>query len=566
MVRKLVLVPFALAAITGVPAFGMAQHSRAGDELPGTRESLAEGAECCLETKLTANTVKEDQHFGVAVALKGHTMLIGASEDDNVYTYAGAAFVFERTGSTWTQQKKLTANNKKNGAFFGSAVSLSGDRALITANKTLPENVYVFVRSGATWTQEDILRASDGGNDGFGDSVSLFGDTALIGSPLEGAVFVFERNGPSWTEVARLTASNGSVDNGFGASVMLSGDTALIGAPDEDDNGQESGSAYVFVQSGGIWVEVAKLLPSDGATGDLFGSSVSLSANTVLIGAPEDDHSGMILAGSAYVFEWSGTSWTETAKLTANDSALDDQALFGTSVSLDGDRALVGAHQSDANGLTDSGAAYLFVRNAGSWIEELKLTASDGAAVDNFGTSVFQDGNTSLVGAHQADVNGLVDAGSAYVFSPPGPWTYCTAGVSASGCQASIGYAGVPSASATSGFSLVATSVEGSKDGLFFFGTAGPQGRNSWGNGTSYQCVMPPVVRTPTTAGVGTIGLCDGSFALDLNAHWCPSCPYPQKNPGFGAVVQAQLWYRDPASTSNQTTSLSDAIEFVVAP
>jgi hypothetical protein len=148
--------------------------------------------------------------------------------------------------------------------------------------------------------------------------------------------------------------------------------------------------------------------------------------------------------------------------------------------------------------------------------------------------------------------------------SGQGITTYCTAGTSASGCQAAMSAAGVPSASATSGFSLLATGVEGNKNGLFFFGTNGRQA-NPWGNGTSYQCVVPPVERTPLMPGAGTVGSCDGSFALDLNALWCPTCPKPQKNPGPGAVVQAQLWYRDPASTSNQPTSLSDAIEFQVA-
>ena len=142
---------------------------------------------------------------------------------------------------------------------------------------------------------------------------------------------------------------------------------------------------------------------------------------------------------------------------------------------------------------------------------------------------------------------------------------YCTAGTSASGCQASLCASGAASASAPSGFDIVALAVEGSKDGLFFFGTNGRQA-NSWGNGTSFQCVVPPVVRAGTLAGSGTLGLCDGSFSQDLNALWCPSCPKPQKNPGAAAVVQAQLWYRDPLSTSNQTTSLSDAIEFFVVP
>ena len=140
--------------------------------------------------------------------------------------------------------------------------------------------------------------------------------------------------------------------------------------------------------------------------------------------------------------------------------------------------------------------------------------------------------------------------------------TYCTAGTSASGCQATLSASGVPSATASSGFSLTATAVEGSKDGLFFFGSSGRQA-NSWGNGTSFQCVVPPVARAGLLFGSGTIGACDGTFSQDLNARWATN---PAQNPGAGAVVQAQLWYRDPFNTSNQTTSLSDALEFTVAP
>jgi hypothetical protein len=142
---------------------------------------------------------------------------------------------------------------------------------------------------------------------------------------------------------------------------------------------------------------------------------------------------------------------------------------------------------------------------------------------------------------------------------------YCTAGTSASGCQASISASGTASATGSSGFVLSAAGVEGSKDGAFFWGKNGKQA-NPWGNGTSYQCVVPPVTRGGSLSGSGTIGACDGSFAQDLNATWCSACPYPQKNPGAGVFVQAQLWYRDPLSTSNQTTSLSDAIEFLVGP
>ena len=144
----------------------------------------------------------------------------------------------------------------------------------------------------------------------------------------------------------------------------------------------------------------------------------------------------------------------------------------------------------------------------------------------------------------------------------PSPDSYCTAGTSASGCAATIGASGTPSATASSGFSLTATGVEGGKDGLFFFGTNGRQA-NAWGTGSSFQCVVPPVKRAGLLSGTGTPGACDGVLGQDLNARWQSK---PAQNPGPGAVVQAQLWYRDPLNTSNQTTSLSDAIEFCVAP
>jgi hypothetical protein len=145
------------------------------------------------------------------------------------------------------------------------------------------------------------------------------------------------------------------------------------------------------------------------------------------------------------------------------------------------------------------------------------------------------------------------------------PAQYCTAGTSSIGCNALISVSGTASATASSGFTLSASTVEGAKDGLFFYGSNGRQAA-PWGSGTSYQCVVPPVMRGGLLSGVGTAGLCDGTFSQDMNARWCPTCPKPLQNPGAGATVQAQLWYRDPFNTSNQTTSLSDAIEFCVGP
>jgi hypothetical protein len=142
------------------------------------------------------------------------------------------------------------------------------------------------------------------------------------------------------------------------------------------------------------------------------------------------------------------------------------------------------------------------------------------------------------------------------------PTFYCTAGTSASGCQALLAIAGTPSASAPSGFTVTAAPLEGVKDGLFYFGTNGAQA-NPWGNGTSFQCVIPPTMRTPTLNSGGTLFSCDGSANRDMNAYWSAN---PIKNPGAGAQVNLQFWYRDPQNTSNQTTSLSNAVEFLVEP
>jgi hypothetical protein len=244
------------------------------------------------------------------------------------------------------------------------------------------------------------------------------------------------------------------------------------------------------------------------------------------------------------VFVRDGGYWHPQQKLSAAPGVIHQG--FGASVALDGDLAAVGH--------TGVGTVDLFKRSGIAWEPSLQL----GASAKELGYSVGLSDNTVVAGA---PFDGY---GTAHVFGLASPATiYCTAGISASGCQALLHHLGGPSASAPSGFSLVASEVEGAKDGLYYFGTHGRQA-NPWGNGTSYQCVVPPLVRLPLMAGTGTVGQCDGWFALDLNALWCPSCPSPAKNPGSGATVQAQLWYRDPLSTSNQTTSLSDAVEFGV--
>ncbi|MEO8659082.1 MAG: FG-GAP repeat protein, partial [Bryobacteraceae bacterium] len=243
------------------------------------------------------------------------------------------------------------------------------------------------------WIQQAKLTASDGAaNDSFGYSVALSGDTALVGAPAEatetGAAYVYLRSGTVWTEQAKLTASDRALNDRFGWSVALIGDTALVGAYQKAN---VTGAAYVYVRSGTAWTEQAKLTASDSAQRDYFGDSVALSGDTALVGA-----SGKATqAGAAYVYVRSGTAWTEQAKLTASDGTQFDN--FGSSVALSGDTALVGA----AAKATLTGAAYVYVRSGTAWTEQTKLTAADGAPNDIFGDSVALSGDTALVGADQ---------------------------------------------------------------------------------------------------------------------------------------------------------------------
>jgi len=273
----------------------------------------------------------------------------------------------------------------------------------------------------------DRTASDGGGGDSFGFSVAISGDYALVGAygddvganSDQGSAYVFVRSGSSWTLQAKLTASDGATSDDFGNSVAISGDYALVGAY-ADDVGANSnqGSAYVFVRSGSSWTQQARLTASDGAASDLFGISVAISGDYALVGANGDNSGANLNQGSAYVFVRGGGTWTQQARLTASDGAAFDS--FGNSVALSGDYALVGASFDDVGANSDQGSAYVFVRSGSSWTQQAKLTASDGAAFDSFGNSVALSGDYALVGAFSDDVGANPDQGSAHLFKRNG--------------------------------------------------------------------------------------------------------------------------------------------------
>ncbi|MBL8840280.1 MAG: FG-GAP repeat protein [Planctomycetes bacterium] len=444
--------------------------------------------------------------FGEAIAVSGDTVVVGApwedsnatgvngNQSDNSRFDSGAAYVFVRSGTSWSQQAYLKASDTSAADYFGGSVAISGDTLVVGAagedsNATGVDGnqndyskydsgaAYVFVRSGTSWSQQAYLKASNTGvGDHFGDKVAVSGDTVVVGAhaessnatgvngnqsddsmPASGATYVFVRSGTSWSQQAYLKASNTDAVDLFGSAVAVSGDTIVVGAwleasnatgvnGNQSDNSMSySGAAYVFVRSGTSWSQQAYLKASNTNGDDYFGVAVAVSGDTVVVGATGEDSNAvgvngnqndnsMASSGAAYVFVRSGTSWSQQAYLKASNTDASDN--FG-GVAVSGDTIVVGAPWEDSNATgvngnqsdnsrSNSGAAYVFVRNGTSWSQQAYLKASNGGAGDLFG-SVALSGGTVVVAADAEDStatgvngnqrsNGKRDSGAAYVF------------------------------------------------------------------------------------------------------------------------------------------------------
>ena len=390
-------------------------------------------------SKLTAGDGLRGDEFGISVAVDGNTAVIGAYQDDHTDDdgdttgNAGSAYVFTKVSGVWKQVAKLTADDGAANDESGYSVAVDGDTIVVGTHQNDADTndndegaAYVFTKPASGWAdmiQTAKLTAFGGAaGDEFGISVAVDGNTILVGAHQndsdDGAAYVFTKPFTGWadsSETAKLIASDAAADDEFGISVALDGDTAVIGARQDDDNGSQSGSAYVFTKVSGVWSQKAKLIASDGAANDEFGISVAVDGDTAVIGARQGDTRN----GAAYVFTKVSGVWSQKAKLTADDGAADDE--FGISVAVEGDTVVIGAYQDDDNGDL-SGSAYVFTRDSsGGWRQRDKLTASDGAERDRYGYSVGVSGDTVVVGAYSDDSN-EANTGAAYFLRIPG-WT-----------------------------------------------------------------------------------------------------------------------------------------------
>jgi len=394
--------------------------------------------------KIIALNDVEDDEFGFSVSISGDTAIVGAPLHGQTEDGAGAAYIFERNfEGVWTQVQELrAADDPLDDHFFdlfGSSVAIDGNTAVVGSEvDTRFGTVYIFDKTGGVWpaTETKLITSGDPdlfARDGFGFSVAISGDTIAIGyaerdsdpttvRDAAGAVYILERNNGgtnNWGRVAILT-SDAPVRNDFlGHSISISGDTVIAGAPFVGP-----GAAYIFEKTGSVWpaTQTKKITASDGLAADDFGLSVSISGDTVIVGAPDSDENGS-KSGSAYIFEKTGSVWpaTQTKKITASDALADDN--FGFSVSISGDTAIVGAPFDDGN-TPLSGTVYIFEKTGGVWpaTQTNKGLASDGEDFDEFGFSVSMSGDKAIVGAWFDDdaclptVSTSCNSGSAYIF------------------------------------------------------------------------------------------------------------------------------------------------------
>ena len=314
---------------------------------------------------------------------------------------------------------------------FGGAVSISGDTAVIGAvNSSAAGAAYIFTRNPATgeWSQLQKLTASDSANgDKFGGGVAIDGDTLIVGaenarngSPYTGAAYIFVKTGGVWAQQAKLLASDGITLDAFGNAVAIDGDTVVIGAVHAQKTGDTGitnppGAAYVFTRNGTVWTEQARLNASDNNYGDKFGHAVAIDADTVVVGA-RTKNTAAADAGSAYIFIRLGTAWSQQQKLVASDATA--YTCFGQAVAISGDMALISNDSfcSIGRGNSVTASTYAFSRNGTTWSEDQILKASSGASYDYFGSSISLQNNIALIGSQGSnDANGSL-AGSAFIF------------------------------------------------------------------------------------------------------------------------------------------------------
>jgi len=452
-------------ALTGVPLAlpstslgGAIEQSAGAPAAPHGGTAAAALAALERQQQLTLSDPGVDQGFGFSIAISRRTAVVGApGRNVDEHLSQGAAYVFRRSGATWTLIQELIASDGAAGDQFGIAVAMAGDTLLIGASQpgtAGPGAAYVFTRSGATWTETQKLTARDcTDNSLFGWALALDGNTAVVGAqaqpydwaadaPGHGAAYVFTRSRAGWSLQQKLAdgIGGGGAWGLFGYALALDGDTLLVSEPGRavGENARQ-GAVHVYARWGARWIRQQQLVQSDGEAGDFFGGmTIGLEGETALLGAHGHKVGDTADQGAVYVFTREDLTWSQQQELTSSDGGAG--SLFGYTIALDGGRALIGAPLSSSGPDAPQGAAYVFTRSGAVWAQVGEaLRARDGAAGDWFGLAVALSGDTALVGAWNKAIDGVAGAGAAYVFGLPG-----TIGPPADGLHGKVGPGGAP--------------------------------------------------------------------------------------------------------------------------
>ncbi len=373
--------------------------------------------------KILGSDVTTNDRFGYSAVTDGNIAIIGAPRltgTDSSDVGIGSAYIYTRSGNSWSEQAKLTASDGADNDWFGRSVAVVGNIAFVGApndKDTIDYRgqnegaIYIFTRNGTNWTEQQKLRPNDPNVRSFGLTMALDGDTIVIGTYVK--LYVFTLNGTNLVEQATIPAP--STGNFNGLSMSLGGDTLIIGGSVGDVN------AYIFTRSGTNWTQQAELRASDehvrysrqyGSDASGFGFSVALEGDIAIVGARLAYSPDRRLTGGAYIFTRSGTNWTEQTKLTPIDGV--QGGFFGSSVAIDGDMIVVGADGEDHKAY-NAGAAHIFTRNGNTWSEQSTITASDADPLNAFGSKVAIRGDMIFVSA-SGDNTGVPRSGSAYIY------------------------------------------------------------------------------------------------------------------------------------------------------
>ena len=354
--------------------------------------------------------------FGMTVDIDGNTAAVGASGFRFSDFPLPVVCVYTREAANWTKEQCLSEedeapNNDDNyGVIAVSGNTLVVGAALDVTNGVIGGAAYVYVRDGHTWSLQQKLFASDRADfDQFGIAVDVVGDTIVVGAHGDndegfqtGAAYVFRRNGTTWTEEQKLKASDAAPDSAFGVSVALSGQTVAIGAPGESSGALFSGAVYVFVNDGTSWQQQGKIKANSAMMNQQLGSTVSVSGDTIvaaapgeLIGEPADDFNNVLSKGAVYIFERTGTSWDHQKRFFERDR--NRTGGFAVRAAIDGDTIIVGDPTYDA-GARFTGAVYVFERKGNGWSLKHTLAANDGQFLQAMGFSIAISGDTVIAG------------------------------------------------------------------------------------------------------------------------------------------------------------------------